>query len=436
MYFGGTNGFNVFHPDRVRDNPFLPPVVLSGFTRYNTDDVEGKPIFEKGIAGKDQITLSYKDNVATFTFASLSYHNTFKNRYAYKLEGFSDSWIQLGTGRQATFTDLDGGEYLLRVKGSNNDGIWNEEGTSLRIVVTPPWWKTRWAYGSYAVLGFFGLYGLRRFELNRREQKARVRESDLRARAAEAEKRALEAENERQTKELEDARRLQLSMLPRAIPSLPGYEVAVHMKTATEVGGDYYDFFVGNDGTLDVAFGDATGHGMQAGTIVTLMKGLFLSDASRFEIQAFLNHCSRAIKEIRLSRLFMAFTLVRLKGNSLSLSSAGMPPLYLYRQADGSIEEILLKGMPLGAMRNFPYSLHETALEPGDVLLLLTDGLPEQKNRDAEMFDYARVGEILRESATGTPDETIRRLVEAGESWMDGVVQDDDITLLVIKRSV
>ena len=113
-----------------------------------------------------------------------------------------------------------------------------------------------------------------------------------------------------------------------------------------------------------------------------------------------------------------------------------MPPLYLYRQADGSIEEILLKGVPLGAMRNFPYSLHETALEPGDVLLLLTDGLPEQKNRDAEMFDYARVEEILRESATGTPDETIRRLVEAGESWMDGVVQDDDITLLVIKRSV
>ncbi len=174
---------------------------------------------------------------------------------------------------------------------------------------------------------------------------------------------------------------------------------------------------------------------MQAGTIVTLMKGLFLSDSSRFEIQPFFNHCSRAIKEIRLGRLFMAFTLVRLKGNSLSLSSAGMPPVYLYRNADGSVEEILLKGMPLGAMKNFPYSLHEAELQPGDTLLLLTDGLPEQKNREEEMFDYARVQQILRDSGAETPEEIVERLVHAGESWMDGAVQDDDITLMVIKRS-
>jgi ligand-binding sensor domain-containing protein/serine phosphatase RsbU (regulator of sigma subunit) len=435
MYFGGTNGFNVFHPDRVKDNPFVPPVVLSGFIRYNTDDAEGKPIVEKGISAKREITLSYKDNVASFEFAALSYHNTFKNRYAYRLEGYGDGWIQLGTDRQATFTNLDGGEYTLQVKGSNNDGIWNDAGTSLRIVVTPPWWKTRWAYTSYALLGFVVLYGLRRFELNRREQKARVRESELRAKAVEAEKRALEAENERQTKELEDARLLQLSMLPREIPRVAGYDIAVHMKTATEVGGDYYDFHVGPDGALDVALGDATRHRVQAGAIVTLMKGLFLSDSSRFEIQPFFNHCSRAIKEIRLSRLFMAFTLVRLKGNFLSLSSAGMPPVYLYRSADGSVEEILLKGMPLGAMKNFPYALHEAELQQGDLLLLLTDGLPEQKNRDEEMFDYARVQQILRDTGACAPEAVVKRLVEAGESWMDGAVQDDDITLMVIKRS-
>jgi ligand-binding sensor domain-containing protein/serine phosphatase RsbU (regulator of sigma subunit) len=433
MYFGGNNGFTAFQPNDVKENSYIPPIAFSSFVRYNTDDKEGKPIEEKGVDTRSTITLSYKDNVASFEFAALSFYNNFKNQYAYKLEGFNDNWIQLGTEHKATFTNLDPGEYTLRVRGSNNDGVWNEQGASLELIVTPPWWRTRWAYGSYALLALGFLYGLRRFDLSRREQKARVRESELRAKAAEAEKRALEAENERQTKELEDARRLQLSMLPKEVPKLPEYDIAVFMKTATEVGGDYYDFSLAHDGALNVALGDATGHGMQAGTIVTLMKGLFVSDASRFDVQAFFDHCSKAIKDIKLGRLFMAFTLVRLKGKCVYLSSAGMPPAFLHRKRDGTIEEILLKGMPLGAMRNFPYTLHETELERGDTLLLLTDGLPEQKNGGGEMFDYERVQTALAESASRTPDEIISHLVKAGESWMGGAAQEDDISLIVVR---
>ncbi|MBP1656202.1 MAG: signal transduction histidine kinase [Bacteroidetes bacterium] len=435
MYFGGTNGFNVFHPDRVLDNTYLPPIVFSGFTRYNTDDEEGTPIVEKGIAAKSAVTLSYKDNVAHFEFAALSYYNTFKNQYAYKLEGFSDNWIQLGTERRATFTNLDGGEYTLRVKGSNNDGVWNDDGAALHLTVTPPWWKTRWAYAGYGLIAFTLLYGLRRFELNRREQKARIRESELRAKAALAEKRVLEAENERKSKELEDARQLQLSMLPGEVPTLPGYDIAVFMRTATEVGGDYYDFSRGPDGTLHIAFGDATGHGMQAGTIVTLMKGLFLSDASRLPIESFFQHASRAIKEIRLGRLFMAFSLVRVQGRSVSFSSAGMPPAYLFRRSAGTTEEIFLKGMPLGAMKNASYAVRDVAMDPGDALLFITDGLPEQKNGNSEMFDYARVQQAFSTSLPGDPDSVIRHLVEAGDAWMNGAAQDDDITLMVIQKT-
>ena len=434
MYFGGPNGFNEFHPDSVKDNPYIPPVVFSSFRRYNTDDEEGTPIEENGISVRPDITLSYKDNVAIFEFAALNYYNTHKNQYQYRLQGYSDNWIRLGTDHIATFTNLDGGAYTLQVKGSNNDGLWNDEGAFLALTVTPPWWKSDWAYGSYFVLILAFLYGARRFEINRREQKARVRESELHAKAVEAEKRALEAENERQTKELEDARKLQLSMLPKDIPKIPDYDIGVFMKTATEVGGDYYDFSMAEDSTLNVAFGDATGHGMQAGTIVTLMKGLFLSDASRFDITTFFNHCSRSIKQIRLGRLFMAFTLVRLKGNSVSLSCAGMPPAFLYRKSDGTVEEIMITGMPLGAMKTFAYALHETEMQAGDTLLLLTDGLPEQKNVHEEMFDYAKVQQVFTEVATGAPDEIIAQLVREGESWMEGAVQEDDITLMVIKK--
>jgi ligand-binding sensor domain-containing protein/serine phosphatase RsbU (regulator of sigma subunit) len=436
ILFGGPNGFNIFHPERIKDNPYVPPVVFSSFVRYNSDDEEGKPIEDPGIETKPEITLSYKDNVANFRFAALNYYNPALNRYAYRLEGYSENWIQLGTERLATFTNLDAGTYVLRVKGSNNNGVWNNEGAALRIVVTPPWWRTTWAYGIYGILFVGFLYTARRIEINRRDQKAKIRESQLHAKAIEAEKRALEAENERKTKELDDARNLQLSMLPKEVPKLPGYEISVFMKTATEVGGDYYDFNQTPEGVLSVAFGDATGHGMQAGTIVTLMKGLFISDGSKADLQSFFNHCSRSIKEIKLGRLYMALTLARINGKSVSLSSAGMPPAYLFRDADGSVEEILLKAMPLGAMKNFPYSLYETTMEKGDTLLLLTDGLPEQKNHVAEMFDYARIIDSFKDTARSAPADIIARLVTEGDEWMRESVQEDDITLMVIKKTV
>lgn len=433
MYFGGANGFTLFHPDSVHDNPYIPPVVFSAYRRYNTDDTEGKPIEERGIFTRSAVRLTYKDNIATFEFAALNYYNTARNQYAYRLEGFSDSWIQLGRERRATFTNLDPGEYVLRVKGSNNDGVWNEAGTALAITVTPPWWRTTWAYALYTLFLMSALYGVRRVEINRREQKTRIRESELRAKAAEAEKRALAAENERQTKELEEARTLQLSMLPQELPKLPHLDIAVFMRTATEVGGDYYDFQTSEDGSLLVAFGDATGHGMQAGTIVTLMKGMFTSDASRLDIRSFFNHCSRSIKGIRLGRLLMAFSLLKITGRRLAYSSAGMPPLFIHRCSAGSVDEILLKGMPLGAMKNFPYTVHEDGLEPGDTLLLLTDGLPEQKNGTGDMFDYERLRTEFLGVATGQPDEIIRHLVAAGDAWMNGAAQEDDITLMVVR---
>ncbi|MFN0158352.1 MAG: two-component regulator propeller domain-containing protein [Bacteroidota bacterium] len=433
MYFGGPNGVTMFHPDSVRDNVFIPPVVFSAFRRYNTDDEEGRPIEETGIAARRQVHLTYKDNIATFDFATLSFLNAGKNQYAYKLEGFSESWIQLGNERRATFTNLDAGEYVLRVKGSNSDGVWNDAGASLDILVTPPWWKTTWAYSGYGIIFLGVLFGLRRVEINRREQKAQIRESQLRAKAAEAEKRVLEIENERKTKELDEARTLQLSMLPQELPKLSHLEIGVFMKTATEVGGDYYDFQLVPDGTLNVAFGDATGHGMQAGTIVTLMKGMFTSDASRLGIQEFFNHCSRSIKGIKLGRLLMAFSLLKISRDRVSFSSAGMPPVFIHRKNTNLVDEIMIKGMPLGAMKNFPYVVREELLQPGDTLLLLSDGLPEQKNAAGEMFDYVRVQNVFRDAAGSDPDGIIKQLVAAADSWMQGAVQEDDITVMVIR---
>ena len=240
-------------------------------------------------------------------------------------------------------------------------------------------------------------------------------------------------ENERKSKELEEARQLQLSMLPKEIPSLPHLDIAVYMKTATEVGGDYYDFNVGLDGTLTVAIGDATGHGMKAGTIVSMAKALFDSNSSRLDMKTFFVQSSATLKGIELGRLMMAFMMIKINDHNIEISNAGMPPLFIYRKNTNEVEEIMLKGMPLGAMKNFPYEIRKTDLSSGDTILLLSDGLPELKNENEELFSYNRVNETFKSVAEKQPEEIISYLKEEGSRWVNDKEPDDDVTFVVIK---
>ncbi|MBL8169451.1 MAG: SpoIIE family protein phosphatase [Acidobacteria bacterium] len=243
----------------------------------------------------------------------------------------------------------------------------------------------------------------------------------------------LEAENEQRAKELEEARQLQLSMLPKNLPDLPNVEIAAYMKTATEVGGDYYDFHLSDEGTLTVAVGDATGHGLKAGTMVTAMKSLFQCFAREVELVPVFNQSSRVLKQMNLRSLFMGLTMVKLQSREMKISSAGMPPVFICRAASGEVEEILMKTMPLGSIASYPYREEQVSLALGDVVLLMSDGLPERFNSEFEMFEYDRVRQVLAESAAFSPREIIARLADAGDRWANGRPQDDDITLVVLK---
>ncbi|MEW6492646.1 MAG: two-component regulator propeller domain-containing protein [Cyanobacteriota bacterium] len=154
MFFGGLNGFNAFYPEQVKDNPHIPPILITDFKIFDKSVKLNTAISET-----KQIKLSYKDNFFGFEFAALDYTNPQKNQYAYKLEGFDKDWIYSGTRRYATYTNLNGGTYTFRAKGSNNDGVWNEEGTSIKIIITPPPWKTWWAYSLYVVALLCAIYG-------------------------------------------------------------------------------------------------------------------------------------------------------------------------------------------------------------------------------------------------------------------------------------
>jgi serine phosphatase RsbU (regulator of sigma subunit) len=303
----------------------------------------------------------------------------------------------------------------------------------MNIRIKHPWWQTWWAYLSYFLIGLGFLYSVRKFELKRQKKNAAIKESSLRAEAAELHARVIQAENDRKTKELEEARQLQLSMLPKEIPKLPHLDIAVYMKTATEVGGDYYDFSISEDGTLNVGVGDATGHGMQAGTIVTLLKGLFTSEVSKKELLTFLRDTSNAIKGIELGRLMMAFSLLKIKENHIQFSSAGMPPMYIFRKESNIVEEINLKGMPLGAIRNFEYKLYETELNHGDCILLLSDGYPELSNDNDEQIGYERIKKQLLEISNRRSTEIVDYLKNWGSDWVNDKDPDDDVTFVVIK---
>ncbi|MBK8901293.1 MAG: response regulator [Anaerolineaceae bacterium] len=174
LFFGGVNGFNGFYPDELVDNPTAPPVVLTDFELFNQPvqiGAEDSPL-KQAINVASNITLHYDQSVFRFQFAALNYTNPQKNQYAYKLEGFDQDWQYTDSNRRfATYTNLDPGNYVFRVKASNNDGVWNEEGTAVTITITPPWWETWW-FRSMAGLAVVGLlaagYGYRVSSLRRR----------------------------------------------------------------------------------------------------------------------------------------------------------------------------------------------------------------------------------------------------------------------------
>jgi two-component system sensor histidine kinase ChiS len=177
IFFGGVNGFNAFYPQQVSRNTHVPPIVITDFSTFDTPMTFARPFY-----ALKEIRLTRKDRFFAFEFAALDFENPSKNRYAYKLEGFNNDWIDCGSRRYANFTNLPGGEYVFRVKGSNNDGVWNETGAAIRIRITPPFWQTRWFRGLAVLLVigvFFLVLHLRTRHLEQKMEKERL-ENELR----------------------------------------------------------------------------------------------------------------------------------------------------------------------------------------------------------------------------------------------------------------
>ena len=176
MIFGSTHGVVTFHPDSIRDSDFITPILLTDFKIHNKPVGIGENLpLKKHISVSDEIALSYDQNDISITFAALDFSHPQRNQYSFMLENFEEQWRSPGKERTAYYTNLDPGEYVFRVKGSNSDGVWNEEGASLTIIISPPFWATWWAYSLYVLFGLVLLHSLRRYELNRTQLKNQVK---------------------------------------------------------------------------------------------------------------------------------------------------------------------------------------------------------------------------------------------------------------------
>lgn len=249
----------------------------------------------------------------------------------------------------------------------------------------------------------------------------------------EVQQRVLSLEYERKSDELEEARRFQLSMLPKHVPQHERYEIAAMTQTAAEVGGDYYDFHVSPAGALSVTIGDATGHGAKAGTMVTVVKTLFAGYTAETEPAAFLRDAAEKIKRMDLGRMAMALLLARFDDERLTVASAGMPPILVHRAAENRVEEVSLGATPLGTL-GVEYHQTEVAIARDDTVLLMSDGLPELQNANGLQLGYtAALDEFAAAATAATANEVIARLEQSARRWHGDQPPNDDITFVVVR---
>jgi serine phosphatase RsbU (regulator of sigma subunit) len=245
--------------------------------------------------------------------------------------------------------------------------------------------------------------------------------------------RVLADDNARKTQELEEARLLQLSLLPKQLPQLPFVELAVQMRSATEVGGDYYDFGIGDDGALTIALGDATGHGLKAGILGATAKSYFHTLSKQTAPLEILQTLSAAFRNLGLPSVYMCLMLLRIHERQASIVGAGMPS-FLVRPSDrGAIQRVEVAGTPLGARRDPSFSGTTLGFEPGTTLLLFSDGLPELVDADDRELGYEPIEERFAAIGDQPAGVIAASILALADEWRGERAAEDDLTVMVVK---
>ncbi len=409
MFFGGINGFNFFMPEEIRDNAYVPPVVITSFKVLNREVSLPTPVTEL-----QEIVLSPADYVFSFEFAALDYTAPENNRYACKMEGLDADWMTTSSGKRfAHYTTLPPGSYIFRVKGSNNDGVWNEAGTSLRVVITPPYWRRWWFLALCAGAAVLGgvILSRRRLRLVRMQ-------AELRA-----------------------AHDAQMSIMPQEDPEVPGFDISGLCLPANEVGGDFFDYLWLDPARtrLGIVVGDVSGKAMRAAMTAVMTCGMIRLSARRgLSAAEMLTAVNGPLFADTRRDVFVAICAVTidLQAGALAFTNAGLEHPFLKK--NGAVRQISSNGarQPVGLVAETRYSEHPVPLEPGDVIVFTSDGVTEARNRSKQYYGTERLAKLL--SALEIRDLTARRILDEilddVRMFAGRAAQLDDMTVVVVKR--
>ena len=400
-------GFYVVDKEKIHVDDFQQKVTINTVELYDRNNKGKETIQEPVIVTHETPTLN-------ISFSAPTFYKADETTYSYKIKGYNDSWVDNGKKRSIALQGFDYGLYTVMIKSYNSDGYESKNTAELNFQIIPPWWETWWAYLSYTILIFGSVFYYIKYQ-TKAQQKA--------------------AEDQRKEEELEEARQFQLDMLPRETPKDLGLDISATIQTASEVGGDYYDYFPQEDKeSLYVVVGDATGHGMTAGMMVSITKaGLYgIPSIPPNEIAKRLN---TVIKAIDLGWNRMAFNMARFWDDRVEFTSAAMPPAYHYHGETGEVDEILLGGLPLGSIKDETFALEELPFKKGDSLVFLSDGLPEATNKTDEMLGYEAVLECVKANGEKNAEGQRDALLELGTTWLEDLQNQDDITIVVVKKT-
>ena len=295
----------------------------------------------------------------------------------------------------------------------NGSGIKSQNIISLKIKNNPPIWLRIESLVGYFILLISIIYMIVKFKDNQTKKRL---------------------ESERKSKELEEAKNLQNSMLPKLLPSVEGFEISTYLKSATEVGGDYYDFFHRKGEYFYAICGDATGHGVISGIMVSVTKaglnGLPMGPPDKI-----LGQLNRIVKRVNFGRLRMSLSVAKFHKNSVELCSAAMPPTYYFSNKINKTEEILVPNLPLGGIESEEFNGVKKDFKIGDVMVMISDGLPELPNPSNDLLNYEKVHNCIEKNSYKSAEEIKDALVDLSNEWAKGVMNPDDITIVVIKKA-
>jgi serine phosphatase RsbU (regulator of sigma subunit)/sugar lactone lactonase YvrE len=419
MYFGGINGYNAFYPDEIGLNPVLPTVVITDLQLFNRslrvgESWNGRVLLERPITYTEGVELEYRDNVLTLEFAALHFSAPSRNRYAYTMEGFADDWIPVTADRRyATFTGLAPGDYVFRVKGANADGVWNEQGAALGITVTPPFWGTWW----FRLAALVAVAAVAWVALRDRTHRVRMKTQLLAARDA------------------------QMAIMPQSDPVVEGFEVSGVCIPAHEVGGDFFDYLwlEGPPRRLCVAVGDVAGKAMRAAMTAVMTDGMIVSRVGRNgSPEEIMSSVNRSLYAKLGERMFAALCLVAVDPSSgqLELANAGLCEPLLKGAEGARYLDSPGPRFPLGVFAGTTYQSRALAMAGSDAVLLYSDGVPEARNPEGDLFGYEALRELVAglDTASLSAEQIRDAVVREVRRFAVGAPQSDDVAVVVIRR--